>query len=172
MAVAHDRYFDRLSFVTAFTLTADTAQNVGDDRVGVTPIMTPDAEIHEDEPNPGGIKEAASVNLVMENRLGLERWYEQFVQRSNADSLGGSAVTRTTKDSRFTGPGRHEFQSDKSRPRSIGGLEAAYDHPQDIDSKSLGRSWVDPLRRRHTVPFANSRRRIRRKIRQGRRYGQ
>ena len=46
------------------------------------------AEIHEYEPIPDDLVRAEGADLVLENGLGLERWFRRFVERA-----GVSAVT-------------------------------------------------------------------------------
>ena len=68
--------------LTTFTVLADMAANVAGDRVEVDSITKPGAEIHGYEPTPSDIAKAADADLILDNGLGLERWFEQFVQTS------------------------------------------------------------------------------------------
>lgn len=72
--------------LTTFTVIADMAREVGGDRVEVASITKPGAEIHGYEPTPSDLKKAAHADLVLENGLGLERWFEQFVDLADAPS--------------------------------------------------------------------------------------
>jgi manganese/iron transport system substrate-binding protein len=65
--------------VTTFTILADMAQNVAGDKADVVSITKPGAEIHEYEPTPGDIIKAQSADLVINNGLGLERWFQKFL---------------------------------------------------------------------------------------------
>ena len=71
--------------LTTFTVIADMAREVAGDRVNVASITKPGAEVHGYEPTPDDLKAAADADLVLENGLGLERWFEQFIDRSGAD---------------------------------------------------------------------------------------
>lgn len=71
--------------LTTFTVVADMVENVAGERVEVASITKPGAEIHGYEPTPSDIANAESADLIFENGLGLERWFEQFVERSGAD---------------------------------------------------------------------------------------
>ena len=66
--------------VTTFTILADMAQNVAGDKALVESITKPGAEIHEYEPTPLDIVKAQSADLVLRNGMGLERWFEKFMQ--------------------------------------------------------------------------------------------
>lgn len=78
---------DRAHVVTTFTVIADMARNVAGDAVTVESITKPGVEIHEYEPTPSDMLTAAKADLVLDNGLGLERWFEQFVQRSEAEHV-------------------------------------------------------------------------------------
>lgn len=73
--------------LTTFTVLADMARNVAGDRVDIASITKPGAEIHGYEPTPSDIRKAAEANLVLDNGLGLERWFEKFLQTSRADHV-------------------------------------------------------------------------------------
>lgn len=70
--------------LTTFTVVADMVRQVGGDRVEVHSITKPGAEVHGYEPTPSDLKRAAEADLVLENGLGLERWFEQFIDRADA----------------------------------------------------------------------------------------
>ncbi|MGE4424910.1 MAG: metal ABC transporter substrate-binding protein [Solirubrobacteraceae bacterium] len=71
--------------LTTFTVLADMTRQVAGDRVEVASITRPGTEIHGYEPTPGDLKRAAGADLVLENGLELERWFEQFIERAEAD---------------------------------------------------------------------------------------
>jgi manganese transport system substrate-binding protein len=70
--------------LTTFTVVADMVENVAGDRVEVESITKPGAEIHGYEPTPSDIAKAEEADLIFNNGLGLERWFEQFVAGSDA----------------------------------------------------------------------------------------
>ncbi|MBN8870734.1 MAG: metal ABC transporter substrate-binding protein [Solirubrobacterales bacterium] len=73
--------------LATFTVVADMIENVAGDRVEVASITKPGAEIHGYEPTPSDIANAESADLIFDNGLGLERWFDQFVERSGADRV-------------------------------------------------------------------------------------
>ncbi|GAA2779968.1 metal ABC transporter substrate-binding protein [Saccharopolyspora taberi] len=75
---------DRKQVVTTFTVIADMARAVAGDAVAVESITKPGTEIHEYEPTPSDLLKGAKADLVLDNGLGLERWFDRFVQRSEA----------------------------------------------------------------------------------------
>ncbi|MEB3366874.1 metal ABC transporter substrate-binding protein [Saccharopolyspora mangrovi] len=74
----------RKHVVTTFTVLADMARNVAGDALVVESITKPGSEIHEYEPTPSDMLKAAKADVVLDNGLGLERWFDRFVQRSEA----------------------------------------------------------------------------------------
>lgn len=66
--------------LTTFTVLQDIAENVAGQDLTVESITKPGAEIHDYEPTPGDIKKATKADLILDNGLGLERWFEKFVQ--------------------------------------------------------------------------------------------
>jgi manganese transport system substrate-binding protein len=65
--------------VTTFSVLADIARNVAGDHVRVESITKVGAEIHGYEPTPGDVRVTASADLILDNGLGLEAWFERFV---------------------------------------------------------------------------------------------
>lgn len=70
--------------LTTFTVVADMVENVAGDRVEVASITKVGAEIHGYEPTPSDIATAEGADLIFDNGLGLERWFEQFIANSDA----------------------------------------------------------------------------------------
>ena len=70
--------------LTTFTVIQDMAQQVAGDHLDVQSITKPGAEIHDYEPTPDDITRAEGADLVLDNGLGLERWFERFIADSHA----------------------------------------------------------------------------------------
>ena len=75
---------DKPTVLTTFTVLADMAQSVAGDHVRVESITKPGAEIHEYEPTPEDIKKASTADLILENGMNLEAWFEKLTQDSKA----------------------------------------------------------------------------------------
>lgn len=73
--------------LTTFTILADMARNVAGDHLNVESITQPDEEIHEYQPTPEDIKRAEGAKLILNNGLGLETWFEKFVEQTGAKSV-------------------------------------------------------------------------------------
>ncbi len=75
---------DRPRVVTTFTVIADMVRVVGGDEITVESITKIGAEIHGYEPTPSDLRRAADADLVLDNGLGLERWFDGFIDRIDA----------------------------------------------------------------------------------------
>ena len=115
-----------LKVLTTFTVIADMARQVAGDRVEVASITKPGAEIHGYEPTPRDLRRAASADLVLENGLNLERWFERFI-----------APART----------RHVTVSEGIEPIPIAGdAYAGKPNPHAWTSIANGAVYVDNIR--------------------------
>ncbi|WP_397517306.1 metal ABC transporter substrate-binding protein [Rhodococcus sp. BP22] len=70
--------------LTTFTVLADMARNVAGEHLLVESITKVGAEIHGYEPTPGDLRTAEQAELILDNGLGLESWFEKFVERVSA----------------------------------------------------------------------------------------
>lgn len=77
---------DRLTIVASFSILGDFVRNVGGDRINVTTLVGPNADVHVYTPAPADAKMIAGAKLVIVNGLGLEGWLPRLVQ-----SAGGKA---------------------------------------------------------------------------------
>jgi manganese transport system substrate-binding protein len=65
--------------LTTFTVIADMARNVSCGLLDVQSITRLGAEIHHYEPTPSDIVRAQEADLVLNNGLNLELWFERFM---------------------------------------------------------------------------------------------
>ena len=70
---------DRPLVLTTFTVLADLANEVGGGHVRVESITKVGAEIHGYEPTPSDLVRAQGADLILDNGLGLERWFTRFL---------------------------------------------------------------------------------------------
>ncbi len=78
---------DRPLVLTTFTVLADMTRNIAGEHVRVESITKPGAEVHGYEPTPGDLRFATDADLILDNGLGLERWFEQFVTDVDAEHV-------------------------------------------------------------------------------------
>ncbi|MDI6022366.1 metal ABC transporter substrate-binding protein [Leucobacter sp. UT-8R-CII-1-4] len=76
---SHDDDDDRPVVLTTFTVLSDIAENVAGEHLRVESITKVGAEIHGYEPTPGDIRRAAEAELILDNGMNLEAWFEKFV---------------------------------------------------------------------------------------------
>src|SRR5689334_4799411 len=70
--------------VASFSILGDFVRNVGGDRVDVTTLVGPNADVHVYTPAPQDAKRIADAKLVFVNGLGLEGWLPRLVQSAGA----------------------------------------------------------------------------------------
>lgn len=70
----------RKQVVTTFTVLADMTRAVAGDRVAVSSVIKPGADIHGYQPTPSDLVKGAKADLILDNGMGLERWFDQFLQ--------------------------------------------------------------------------------------------
>ncbi|WP_424945439.1 metal ABC transporter substrate-binding protein [Candidatus Endowatersipora endosymbiont of Watersipora subatra] len=69
---------DDFKVVTVFTVIADIARNVAGDAALIESIIKPGAKIHGYQPTPRDMLKARDADLILQNGLNLELWFEKF----------------------------------------------------------------------------------------------
>ncbi|HEY9311094.1 metal ABC transporter substrate-binding protein [Williamsia sp.] len=85
-----DRHDERLTVLTTFTVLQDIVANVAGDNIRVESVTKAGTEIHGYEPTPGDMRRAAQADLIIDNGLHLEAWFERFVDRLDAPHVVAS----------------------------------------------------------------------------------
>ncbi len=135
---------NRPTVLTTFTVLADMAQNVAGDHLVVESITTPDAEIHEYQPTPADLKRAEGASLILNNGLGLEKWFERFVDSAGVKSVEVSAGVEpiAIADGDAKGqPNPHAWMSPSDATIYVDNIAKAFaeldpDHAQDYQSNA------------------------------------
>ncbi|HEX2248671.1 MAG TPA: metal ABC transporter substrate-binding protein [Arthrobacter sp.] len=70
---------ERPMVLTTFTVLADLVRQVAGEHVRVESITKVGAEIHGYQPTPSDLVGAQEADLILDNGLGLERWFARFV---------------------------------------------------------------------------------------------
>lgn len=81
---------DRPLVITTFTVLADIAQNIAGDHLRVESLTKPGAEIHGYEPTPGDLTRVSGADLVIDNGLELEAWFDRFMRDITAPHVVAS----------------------------------------------------------------------------------
>lgn len=77
----------RPTVLASFTVLADMTRNVAGDAVRVESLTRVGAEIHGYEPTPEDLVRGRQADLILENGLGLETWFQQFTERVEAPTV-------------------------------------------------------------------------------------
>ena len=83
LVAAPARAAGTLNVVASFSILGDFVRNVGGDRVNVTTLVGPNADVHVYTPAPADAKTIADAKLVIVNGLGLEGWLPRLVQSAS-----------------------------------------------------------------------------------------
>lgn len=119
--------------LTTFTVLADMAKEVGGDHLKIESITSPGEEIHDFQPSPDDIKRGADADLILENGLGLERWFKKFTEKSPAKKATlskGIKPIAITEDAHAGEPNPHAWMSPKSALTYVDNLVSAF---SDLD---------------------------------------
>ncbi|KAB1661170.1 metal ABC transporter substrate-binding protein [Pseudoclavibacter sp. CFCC 13796] len=119
--------------LTTFTVLDDMAENVAGDHLKVESITKPGAEIHDYEPTPSDIKEASKADLILNNGLGLERWFEKFTSDSKAKraDLSEGVDPIDISEGEYSGkPNPHAWMSPKNGQIYVDNIVKAF---SDLD---------------------------------------
>jgi zinc/manganese transport system substrate-binding protein len=73
---------DKVKVVASFSIIADLVRQVGGERLEVTALAGPNADMHVLQPTPNDAKTVAGANLVVINGLGFEGWADRLLKSS------------------------------------------------------------------------------------------
>jgi zinc/manganese transport system substrate-binding protein len=73
---------EKVHVVASFSIIADLVRQVGGERVEVTALAGPNADMHVFQPTPAHAKTLAAAKLVVINGLGFEGWADRLVKSS------------------------------------------------------------------------------------------
>lgn len=120
---------ERPVVLTTFTVLADVAQNVAGDHLTVESITKIGAEIHGYEPTPSDIRSASHADLILDNGLNLELWFQQFVNDLDAPHAvvsDGVEVMDITEDADAGTPNPHAWMSPLNMQIYVDNMVAAF----------------------------------------------
>ena len=137
--------------LTTFTVIQDIAQNVAGDHLSVESLTKPGAEIHGYEPTPADIRRASDADLVLDNGLNLENWFDQFVQdveAPHATVSDGVGPIDITEDEAAGKPNPHAWMSPVVVKTYVDNMVKAFsdldpDHAEDF--KANGEAYKEEL---------------------------
>lgn len=147
---------DRPVVLTTFTVLADIAQNVAGDRLRVESITRVGAEIHGYEPTPGDVARASEADLILDNGLNLEAWFEQFVQDIDVPHVvvsEGVEPVDIAEDAYAGMPNPHAWMSPLNVSIYVDNMVAAFselDPAGAADFEANGQAYQDQLSELHT----------------------
>ncbi|GAA1370241.1 metal ABC transporter substrate-binding protein [Brevibacterium luteolum] len=135
---------DRPLVLTTFTVLKDIAANVAGEHLRVESITKEGAEIHGYEPSPSDIRHAEEADLVMENGMGLEKWFEQFIDVAGTKHVvltDGVEPIDITEDAYAGKPNPHAWMSPANTAIYVKNMVKAFseldpDHAADFEANA------------------------------------
>lgn len=114
--------------LTTFSVLADLTRSVAGNHIRVESITKVGTEIHGYDPTPSDLINAQDADLILDNGLGLERWFERFVLSVDAPhvvlSRGVEPVDIRSGD--YQGlPNPHAWMSPKAAQTYVDNIVAA-----------------------------------------------
>lgn len=114
--------------VTTFTVLADLTESVAGGHVRVESITRVGAEIHGYQPTPSDLVDAQDADLILDNGLGLERWFERFLLAVDAPHvvLSDGVEPVDIRSGSYEGlPNPHAWMSPKAAQVYVDNIVAA-----------------------------------------------
>jgi manganese transport system substrate-binding protein len=139
---------ERPVVLTTFTVLADIAQNVAGEHLAVESITKVGAEIHGYEPTPGDMRRAADAALVLDNGMGLEAWFAQFVDAVDAPHVVVSKGVDPIPIEGTDHPNPHAWMSPANARIYVDNMVAAFSDldPEHADAYAAnGAAYRDEL---------------------------
>lgn len=119
--------------LTTFTVLADIARNVAGEHLRVESITKVGAEIHGYEPTPRDVAKASEADLILDNGLNLELWFEQFAGQADVPHAvvsEGVEVMDITGDAYAGLPNPHAWMSPENVQVYVDNMVTAF---SDLD---------------------------------------
>ena len=113
-----------LEVVATTSILADFARQVGGDRVDVHTVIKPNVDAHDFEPAPADIEALADADVILQNGVGLEEWFERTVE--SAQPEGAVIDTSTGVALREGGDDEHADETGTSEPDDDHGDEGGH----------------------------------------------
>ena len=134
--------------LTTFTVLEDMAQNVAGGHLRVESITKAGAEIHGYEPTPDDIRRAQDADLILDNGLNLEVWFEQFVEDLDVPHVvvsEGVEPVSITEDEYEGLPNPHAWMSPVNAQTYVANMAEAFaeldpEHASDYEANAAAYS--------------------------------
>jgi manganese transport system substrate-binding protein len=115
--------------LTTFTVLADIARNVAGEHLRIESITKVGAEIHGYEPTPRDVAKASEADLILDNGLNLELWFEQFSDQAGVPHVvasEGVEVLDITGDAYAGLPNPHAWMSPQNVQSYVDTMVASF----------------------------------------------
>jgi manganese transport system substrate-binding protein len=145
---------ERPRVLTTFTVLADMADTIGGGHVVVESITKVGAEIHGYQPTPSDLIRAQDADLILDNGLGLERWFERFLHAVPAPHvvLSEGVEPVNIRSGNYEGkPNPHAWMSPKAAKVYVDNIVAAFSDLLPEHAGDFRRNGTDYKQRLDTL---------------------
>lgn len=145
---------DRPVVLTTFTVLEDIAQEVAGDRLRVDSITKAGAEIHGYEPTPRDVAKASEADLILDNGLNLEAWFEQFVESADVPHVvvsDGIELIDIAQDAYAGRPNPHAWMSALNAQVYVDNMVTAFSDLDPAHSAEFARNGAAYKQQLQTV---------------------
>jgi zinc/manganese transport system substrate-binding protein len=77
---------DRLRVVVTYSILGDLVQNVAGDAADIVVLVGTDSDTHTYEPSPQDVVRVSEADLIFENGLGFETWFDDLYEASGSSA--------------------------------------------------------------------------------------
>ncbi len=134
----------QFTVLTSFTILADMAQHIAGEQAVIVSITRVGAEIHDYQPTPQDLVRASAADLILWNGLGLERWYERFmqdVQHVKAVTVSARIEPLPIREGGYAGkPNPHAWMSPQNALIYIENIRAALSERDPVNAEIYKRN--------------------------------
>ena len=128
--------------VTTTTQLTDFVRVVGGDRVQVYAVVKANVDPHDYEPSPADVKAIADADVVVQNGIGLEKWFARTVKSASpkGEVVVGSQGARIRKDD------PHLWHDPTNAKVMRAGMGATFRLPTAMADEAEFRAWIERTR--------------------------
>lgn len=134
-----------LNVVTTTTQVTDFATVVGADRAKIYSVLKANVDPHDYEPTPADLDAIAKADVLIQNGVGLEKWFQDTLKNANPKGLVVDASKGVTirKNGKEEDP--HIWHNPQNAKIMVKNIQAAFDAVSPSDKATFDKNATDYL---------------------------
>ena len=135
----------KLAVVTTTPVITDFTRNIGGDRVEIYSVLKPNLDPHDYEPTPADLAAIANADVVVENGVGLEKWFHDTIASAEPKGTIVDASTGVTIRHADDGDGGdpHIWQNPRNAKIMVANIATALAAAAPADSATFEQHAAD-----------------------------